>query len=134
MRRLLLLPVMLLLGSSLPVLAAPDRMPDGMATESPGRGSPADNEMMSGMTTMNRDMAGAPMTGNADHDFAAMMIPHHQGAVAMARTELRDGHDPRLRALATQIIADQDREIALMRGWLAQHPTTAGNPSSGAVN
>jgi uncharacterized protein (DUF305 family) len=67
-------------------------------------------------------MAAAPMTGDADRDFVTMMIPHHQGAVEMARTELAFGKDPALRHLATLIVIAQRREIALMRRWLAAHP------------
>jgi uncharacterized protein (DUF305 family) len=84
--------------------------------------SSADQEMMSGMDKMNHGMAAAPMTGNADHDFVAMMIPHHQGAVDMAQAELRYGKDSALRRLATDIVAAQNKEIAFMRRWQATHP------------
>ena len=83
--------------------------------------SPADKAMMDGMLKMNRDMSAAPMTGNPDQDFVAMMIPHHQGAVAMAEVELRYGHDPFLRELSRQIIGAQDQEIGEMRKWQQQH-------------
>jgi uncharacterized protein (DUF305 family) len=75
-------------------------------------------EMNSGMTKMNKDMAGAPMNGNPDHDFVTMMIPHHQGAIDMAKTELKYGTDPEMRQLARDIIAAQDKEIAQMNAWL----------------
>jgi uncharacterized protein (DUF305 family) len=84
--------------------------------------SPADAAMMAGMQTMQHDMDAAPMTGDADQDFVAMMIPHHEGAVAMARTELKYGKDPELRKLAKDIIAAQDQEIAEMKRWQASHP------------
>lgn len=83
----------------------------------------ADADMMSGMTTMNRDMHAAPMTGDADRDFVAMMIPHHQGAIDMAQAELRHGKDPALRRLANEIVTAQHKEIAMMRKWQAGHPT-----------
>lgn len=98
--------------------AAMASMP-GMA--GPGK-SPTDQAMAAGMAAMNRGMATARMTGDADQDFVAMMIPHHQGAVAMAEVELRYGHDPFLRKLARSIIAAQDQEIAAMQDWQQRHP------------
>ena len=68
---------------------------------------------------MGMDM---PMTGDQDVDFARMMIPHHQGAIDMARVQLEKGRDPRMRELAQKIIADQEREIGILNDWLAQHP------------
>ena len=63
-----------------------------------------------------------PVTGDQDVDFARMMIPHHQGAIDMARAQLEKGKDPQLRELAQKIIADQEREIGILNQWLAQHP------------
>jgi uncharacterized protein (DUF305 family) len=59
-------------------------------------------------------MKNAPMTGDPDHDFAAMMIPHHQGAVDMAKAELIYGKDPVLRRLAQEIVVTQEQEIVVM--------------------
>jgi hypothetical protein len=55
-----------------------------------------------------------PFTGDADRDFARMMIPHHQGAIDMALVELRYGKDERLKRLAQEIIVEQQQEIAVM--------------------
>ena len=75
--------------------------------------------MHAAMEDMARGMEQAPMVGDADRDFLAMMIPHHQGAVEMARLELIHGTDPLVRRLAEEIIAGQQTEIEAMRGRLA---------------
>ena len=67
------------------------------------------------MAVMDRGMKNARMTGDPDHDFAAMMIPHHQGAKDMAKVELLYGKDPVLRRLAQEIIVTQEQEIEVMR-------------------
>jgi uncharacterized protein (DUF305 family) len=71
------------------------------------------------MTNMTAAMAAAQMTGDVDEDFLAMMIPHHAGAVEMARLLLVHGDDPLVRRLAEDIIASQQAEIGSMQGRLA---------------
>lgn len=61
-----------------------------------------------------RDMTVKPF-GDVDRDFIAMMIPHHQGAIDMARAELRYGHNEQLRRIAQEIIVDQRQEIVAMQ-------------------
>lgn len=73
------------------------------------------------MTAMDRGMKEAPMTGDPDHDFAAMMIPHHQGAIDMAKAELLYGKNPTLRRLAQEIIVTQDSEIEVMKRELSKY-------------
>jgi DUF305 family protein family protein len=68
-----------------------------------------------------------PFTGDADRDFARMMIPHHQGAIDMALAELRYGKDHRLKRLAQEIIVEQQQEIAVMHLALGD-PLPPGSP------
>jgi uncharacterized protein (DUF305 family) len=77
-------------------------------------------EMGTSMKQMDRDMGAAPMNGNVDHDFAAMMMPHHRGAIEMAKAELRYGEDPVMRRLAQEILVDQQSEIDAMQLWLTK--------------
>ena len=71
------------------------------------------------MARMMQDMHGPGYVGNADVDFLAMMIPHHAGAVDMARLVLQHGRDPATRRLAEEIIAGQTIEIESMARRLA---------------
>jgi hypothetical protein len=68
-------------------------------------------------TAMNKMMSGMAIkpTGDADRDFVAMMSPHHQGAIEMARAVLRNGHNEQIRRLAQEIIVTQQQEIAAMQ-------------------
>lgn len=83
-------------------------------------GSPAAQDYEAADQKMMKAMQ-QPMTGDADRDFAAMMIAHHQGAIDMANVELRYGKDPQLRELAQDIIQAQEKEIAVMREWQTRH-------------
>jgi uncharacterized protein (DUF305 family) len=83
--------------------------------------------MNDAMSVMEYGMAHAPMNGQPEHDFVTMMIPHHQGAIDMAKALLLTTQDQGLRNLAQEIIADQQIEIQLMQAWLKAHP--AGDAS-----
>ena len=82
--------------------------------------SPADQAFAASMKTMMNSMQ-VKTTGKTDEDFVRMMISHHQGAIDMAKVELKYGADPELRQLATDIVAAQDKEIAQMKAWLAKN-------------
>ena len=82
------------------------------------------SQMMQAMDRMDAGMMAAKPTGDPDRDFAAMMIPHHQGAVDMAKIQLIYGRDPVLRRLAQAIIVEQQQEIELMQRFLQEPPAS----------
>ena len=107
--------------------AAPATALAATATGSDAERFAAENEVA--MTTMMDGMSVHP-SGNVDEDFAAMMIPHHQGAIDMAMAELRYGKNEQLRRIAQEIIVDQMQEIAAMRLALGQPlPPSAPAPT-----
>jgi uncharacterized protein (DUF305 family) len=73
------------------------------------------------MAVMENGMEKAQRNGVADHDFITMMIPHHQGAIDMAKAVLLYSQDPEMRNLAQGIITEQQNEIKLMHLWLQRH-------------
>ncbi|WP_199724871.1 DUF305 domain-containing protein [Noviherbaspirillum saxi] len=73
------------------------------------------------MAVMDDGMKRAPMNGMPEHDFVTMMIPHHQGAIDMAKAVLLNTTDPELSNLAQGIITEQQNEIRVMRAWLGRH-------------
>ena len=98
-------------------------MEKGMpGTHVAGPTTPFATMMETAMTVMDDGMKRAPMTGDPDHDFAAMMIPHHQGAIDMAKAELLYGKNPVLRRLAQEIVVTQNSEITVMQTQLQKQP------------
>lgn len=78
------------------------------------------SELMRSMVTMHTAMASVASSGDSDVDFVKLMLPHHQAAIDMAKAQLIYGKDPQMRALAQEIITDQQSEIELMKLWLKQ--------------
>lgn len=78
----------------------------------------ASHAFMQANQTMSQAMEKMSMSGNPDMDFAMMMIPHHQGAIDMAKVELQYGTDPKLREMAQMIIDAQQKEIAELQDWI----------------
>ncbi len=112
----------------------------GLAVAAPGPSSEAaflaQND--AAMTKMHAEMMGVQPTGDVDVDFVNMMVPHHQGAVDMARAVLRYGHNEQIRRIAQEIVVDQQQEIVAMRLAVGQPlppsspaPTQAG-PAQGS--
>lgn len=106
--------VAVLAAVCLPALALAAEMQMGRAD------SEASKALMAANDKMMKDMTITP-SGDVDRDFVAMMIPHHQGAIDMAKIELQFGKDPEIRQLAQAVVAAQEKEIAEMTAWLAMH-------------
>jgi len=79
------------------------------------------SELVASMDKMHMAMEAVEYSGNSDVDFVRLMLPHHQAAVDMAKTQLLHGKDPQMRRLAQEIITDQQLEIEVMQLWLKQH-------------
>jgi uncharacterized protein (DUF305 family) len=92
---------------AMPIQYVPDRLDHSMEQPFLSENAAAMNKMMADMTIKP--------TGDVDRDFVAMMVPHHQGAVDMAKAELNYGHNGQLRRLAQEIVATQQQEITVMR-------------------
>lgn len=101
------------------------QMEGGMDHSAMGHGAAAgaSKEYVDAMANMDAAMAGMTMTGKPGEDFAAMMIPHHQAAIDMAKSYLASGeNDPELVRMSNEIVAAQEREIAMLKAWLAKQP------------
>jgi hypothetical protein len=81
--------------------------PDSVESKFLGANNKAMAKMMNGMKIKE--------SGDVDRDFTNLMIPHHQGAIDMARAELQYGKNEQLRRIAQEIIVGQQQEIVAMR-------------------
>ncbi|WP_375788655.1 DUF305 domain-containing protein [Bradyrhizobium sp. Pha-3] len=87
-----------------------------------------DNDLA--MSNMNRSLLTRP-SGDIDRDFVDIMVPHHQGVIDMARTEMKYGHNDALRQLAERIVRQAEQDLACMRGT---KPATAGSTRSSSTD
>lgn len=103
---------------ALPLLANAQETHDhgAMKAKEAGTQTGYEKALMDAHMKMMKEMDMKP-TGDPDKDFVTMMIPHHQGAVDMAKVQLKYGKDPELKALAEKIIAEQEKEIGQMQRW-----------------
>jgi uncharacterized protein (DUF305 family) len=86
------------------------------------------SELIASMDKMHMAMGAVAPSGNSDVDFVRLMLPHHQAAIDMAKTQLLYGKDPQMRRLAQEIITDQQLEIELMQRWLKQREPAQATP------
>ena len=97
----------------------------GVGEQTHGHGNQPDSdanwsELVASMDKMHMAMGAVKRSGDSDVDFVKLMLPHHQAAIDMAKTQLLHGKDPKMRRLAQEIITDQQLEIELMQRWLKQ--------------
>ena len=109
----------------LPAICTADNPHAGMAMGGVGMGmamaaDEAHTDLMDGMTAMNRDMMAGGTAKDIDVAFVCSMIPHHRGAIDMAKAEIAHGDDPWAKTLAEGIVAAQEKEIADMLKWLEE--------------
>jgi uncharacterized protein (DUF305 family) len=102
----------------IPAAALPGRQQDSQSHRNAVE--PGWSELLGSMQKMHAAMGSVEDSGNVDVNFVRLMVPHHQAAMDMAKTQLLYGKDPQIRRMAQEIITDQQSEIELMQLWLKQ--------------
>ena len=93
----------------------------GAVAQNAQQGPESTKEFKAADMNMMKRMEGAPYTGNPDVDFRTHMIPHHEGAIAMAKVGLKYANDAETKRMAQKIIDDQEKEVADMQAWLKKN-------------
>lgn len=117
-------PLALLIAGVVALQAQAAEMHDHHAMKDPAANRFA-AAMSASMEKMHSDMMSVHLSGDPDRDFLAQMVPHHQGAIDMAKAVLLETKDPRIRNLAMSIITEQQYEIELMKTMLANEAAPA---------
>ena len=92
------------------------------------------SELIASMDKMHVAMGAIKRSGNSDVDFVRLMLPHHQGAIDMAKVQLLYGKDSQMRRLAQEIITDQQLEIELMQRWLKARESAQSKENGKSAN
>lgn len=116
------LPAICLANAGHADMAMGDTSMGGSMAMAPMASDQAHGDLMAGMAQMNADMMVGATASDPDVAFVCSMIPHHRGAIAMAKAEIANGDDPWAKSLAEQIVAAQEKEIADMIAWLGKQP------------
>jgi len=93
----------------------------GAIAQNAQHGSESTKEFKAADMNMMKNMDAAPYTGNPDMDFRTHVIPHHEGAIAMAKIALKYANDAETKRMAQKIIDDQEKEVADMQAWLKKN-------------
>lgn len=94
-----------------------DYLKHNSSTKASNEGQTGDKAVMNVMNKMTQSLDHIKLTGNADHDFIVMMVPHHEAAISMAQTELKYGSNPGVKKIAEGIITGQTKDVENMKTW-----------------